>query len=501
MDLDGSNESGAALQDSETTGNGGAVYVETNGTATITGGVINGNTAANGAGVYLNWSNADNHAILNLSGDPDFGGTDRKGGNDTDKDDLKGTDGNFVRKDSNDSSFKTDNKEPTNGSKAYPKDGNLYLVRQDIFIPGTAQPHTAIRVTGEITSGDGTIWVWADNKTDTVNHYEMLKQFAVYTGNGTLQDASMRAFRNAQPDSVSNCGGDYLTGQKGEAINNWECIYWTGGFDVVFLKTDSFGGWGTDASGNKISEGLPGAVFTLYTDEACATPYVMTFTDGTGQTTKNASSPSSDGKATYKDKNGNTVTLLKGEVLLSKVSPRIFYLKETTPPSGYNRDENKTTVYQVEVSGTGGLTMRKKDADGKYTVEVFKEKRREVTVNGVTTDLIQYVVMNTPEAERKVILRKVNDKHGAVPGAEFQILRYDRSPVSGTDVNGTVTTTFTSGASGVFFVGNLPYGTYYLHETAPVEKWFILTVNENGYGYKQANQTIINELKAETTAP
>ena len=468
---------GATLQNAETTGNGGAVYVSTRASATFSGGTINGNTAARGAGFYLAWDSADNHAILNLTGEPSFGGTDRKGGDSTDKDDLMGTEGNFVRRDS---SFKTEtDKEPTNGSKPYHKDNaGYYLVRQDIYIHDTATPHNAIRVTGEITSGDGTIWVWAQGNNEGNNHYEMLKQFAVFDGDGidlsdNAKETSMKAFRNAQPDSNTNCGGDYLTGQKGDDVNGWKCIYWTGGFDVVFLKTDAYGGWKLD-NGNKISEGLPGAVFTLYTDEVCTTPYVMTFTSGTGQTTKSAFSISSDGTATYKDKNGNSVTLEKGEVLLSKVPPKIFYLKETTPPSGYNRDENKTTVYQVEVSSTGELTMRKKDASGEYK-EIFKEKRREMTENGVQTDLIQYVVMNIPEAERKVILRKVvKNSYEALQGAQFQISRYD-----GTQVSSNNETTFTSGANGVYFIDRLPYGVYYLHETAPVDKWFFLVISND----------------------
>ena len=510
-------ESGANLQNSKTTGNGGAVfaasgssivmiggrirnneavdggavYVALNASMTMANevltngsvlrGTINGNAATdNGAGIYLAWEDANNHAVLYISGEPYFGGTGTNAEGNIIVVDANGNPlGNFVRKGAD---FKTDpNKEPTNGSKEYRKDNqDYYLVRQDIYIPGTAKPHNAIRVTGEITSGDGTIWVWANDwawedetQKSTVNHYEMLKQFAVFDGDGIgMSDAhkenSMKAFRNAQPDSLTNCGGDYLTGQKGDDVNGWKCIYWTGGFDVVFLKTDAYGGWKTDTNGNKISEGLPGAVFTLYTDEACTSTYVMTFTSGDGVTSKSALSTSSDGTATYKDKNGRSVTLEKGEVLLSKIPPKTFYLKETTPPSGYNRVENKTTVYQVEVSSTGGLTMRKKDASGEYK-EIFKEKRREVTENGVQTDLVQYVVMNIPEAERKVILRKVADgNYTAISGKEFKIYSFD----------GTEKASGTSLSSGVFWIGKLPFGTYYLHETSP-DKWFTLTVGKD----------------------
>ena len=461
--------SGAALQNSETTGNGGAVYVAAGGTATVSGGTISSNAAANGAGIYLVWNNANEFAVLNLSGDPSFGGTDRITQADLENsadegktvDDLKGEEGNFVRKDAD---FKTDDKEPTNGGKQYRKDGDSYLVRQDIYIAGTAEPHNAIRVTDAITSGDGMIWVWADN----VNHYDMLKQFAVFYGNGTslnddVKETTMNAFRNAQPDSLTNCGGDYLTGQKGE-VSNW--IYWTGGFDVVFLKTDGYGGRKTEEH-----EGLPGAEFTLYTDEECTTPFEMTFLDE-----KRATTVSSDGTAEYKDKNGNTVTLEKGEVLLSKVPPKTFYMKETAPPEGYNRDENKNTIYKVTISGTGELSMMRKGSDDTDYVEVFKELRQRIG-----DDLTQYVVIDISETERKVILRKVNETYTSLQGAEFQIFRYDGTRLlSGTEGSGT----YTSTANGVYFIDKLPYGTYYLYEkTAPTGytsgKWFTLTVGND----------------------
>ena len=208
----------------------------------------------------------------------------------------------------------------------------------------------------------------------------------------------------------------------------------------------------------------------------------MTFT-GTTNDGKRATTVSSDGTATYKDKNGNVVTLEKGEVLLSKVPPKTFYLKETTPVTGYDRDENKTTIYQIEISSTGGLTMRRKRTGETTYTEAFKEIRQRTAGN-----LEQYVVMNTPEAERKVILRKVSGSYASLQGAEFQIFRYDGTPVSSIDINGPATTTFESGVNGVYFIDKLSYGTYYLYEKkAPSGytdgKWFTLTVsgdNTNG---------------------
>ena len=259
------------------------------------------------------------------------------------------------------------------------------------------------------------------------------------------------------------------------------------------MKTDSYG------------EALPGATFTLYTDEACTTPYLMTFTSLANGTSKTSESVSSDGSVFYKDKNGALVQLVKGEVLLPKLPPKTFYMKETLPPIGFVRDENTSTVYQVTVSDQGELTMKKKGSSGAYT-EVYKEKRREVVVDGRIVDLIQYVVMNIPTAEREVILRKVNEEFVPLAGAEFEILRYDRTHVSGTDINGNTVTTFVSGESGVYFCGPLPFGTYYVHETKnargqEVDIWFILTVSADGVGYEQEGGAISREISQETTKP
>ena len=144
-------------------------------------------------------------------------------------------------------------------------------------------------------------------------------------------------------------------------------------------------------------------------------------------------------------------------------------------PFAYKLDE---TVYRVEISDKGVLTMKKKDAAGAYNTEVFKVKTKEATETSAAE--YQYRVLNTSEGERKIILRKVNDSFAAVKNAVFQIFRFDGTPVSsGIDGSGNPVTTFTSTDSGVYFIGKLPYGIYYLHETAPAEKWFILTVDSD----------------------
>jgi len=426
---------------------GGAVYIAAdNRVFNLSGGTIEGNKAPTGAGIYIAESEGK-AGKLNISGNPSFGS------------------GNF--------STTATASGSTNAGAAYPNG------RQDIYIAGTGDPLTSINVTGAITSGDGTIWVWADN----VNHYDMLKQFAVLDdsltktegGNKVIdttkitEDAlenTMKAFRNAQPDSLTNCGGDYLTGQKGEVITN---IYWTGGFDVVFMKTDGFG------------DGLAGATFTLYTDETCNTPFEMTFVGSTPTTDdgKRSTTTSSDGTKTYKDKAGNTVTLFKGEVLLSKVAPKIYYMKETQAPDGFELD---TTVYQVTVDSTGELQIHRKSSDAatSYDVEVYKKVTRTITDGQTTQDVLQYIIQNESLMKRRVVLRKVvQNSYESLAGARFRIFRADLTEVTdgqpvyasgdslptGKNI-GDSKGYYESVDSGVYFVNQLPHGFYYLVEIA-----------------------------------
>ena len=123
--------------------------------------------------------------------------------------------------------------------------------------------------------------------------------------------------------------------------------------------------------------------------------------------------------------------------------------------------------------------------------------------------------MNISTVERRAILRKVSNAFTSLEGAEFEVLRYDRTPVSGTDRSGAATTSFTSTENGVYFVDMLPLGTYYLHETRIPSgyqevtsggdgNWFILTVSESGVGYERetgTGTTLENTLRPEAAEP
>ena len=107
-------------------------------------------------------------------------------------------------------------------------------------------------------------------------------------------------------------------------------------------------------------------------------------------------------------------------------------------------------------------------------------------------DIATYGIMNISTVERKAILKKTNTTYIPLEDAEFEILRYDRTATVWNE--GQLTR---SGAGGVFFIGNLPYGYYYLHETGYPQGvqgngedgwWYTIKVDDEGITYVGPNQ-------------
>lgn len=100
------------------------------------------------------------------------------------------------------------------------------------------------------------------------------------------------------------------------------------------------------------------------------------------------------------------------------------------------------------------------------------------------------------EGSRKVILRKVEkDTYKPIAGAKFTIYNGKTSTAPIT-VNGVPLANLDSTSSGVFYIGELPYGTYYIKETTvPSDykasygdgenryNWFVLTVSADSMNY------------------
>lgn len=499
---------GATLRNSFVDGNGGAVNAIAGTTVYLTGGEISDNSSrssdsgsadgnGNGAGIYL-----AKGSRLYLSGSPSF---------------------------SNNVSDATLPDDAKNGGYNYTQ------ARQDIYLAGVAdegQALTSITLTGNLPDNylAGSIWVWAEGDDNTQpNHYYMLKQFAVVSFTGTISEATCKAFRNARADADTDCGGDYLTGQTGDNIGANRCLYWTGGFDFVFRKIDSFG------------NPLDGAVFTLYRADAAGNAIA---TDNNGQRIAyQVSGPGGKTDATAKSDDiaadsavtvkytADGITIFDravygdGLVRFEKIPPGTYFLVETTKPNADPSDSSTAAprytpteeMYRVVLDGKGWYTISVAENEGSGTQWTEAPRTRfsndgnsrytVSTTPGTADSMDVYSILNVSPYARKVILRKVKDgSYQALQDAQFTLYHIDMQTVvsvrhseGGTERLETLQD-LEAQSSGVFWIGQLPYGVYYLKETRNAEGentqlWFVLTVNENGVGYRETDGTISNKLE------
>lgn len=433
---------GATLQNSTVKEYGGAIYLGSKAEATVTGGTITGNKAANGAGIYVS---AD--AKLKISGNINFGGSGVVG------ESLSTTSGNF-------STTPISGTNPTNATMSYA------YGRQDIYLAETEDDDPKMLfVTGELTGGDGTIWLWAESE----NHYGKNRDFAEVTSPALLTETTMHAFRNAREDSVTACGTKYLTGQVGTK-QNW--IAWTGGINVNFRKVDGFG------------KELAGAKFQLFTNLEC--------------------------NESVMNKEGQPVTAIsdeKGVVTFETVSSGIYYVQEVAVPKDENGNDlyvRNTNTYILLVGKeyvkvpeasdkiTGawanvllGIKQEEIDDQRNAYTEIFNDTavygeenpyKREVTdyamfrletKNNVTRyttlpDIARIGIVNYSTTKRPVILSKINTVLMPLSGGKFTLRGLDGVEIENDNLKD-------SDESGVFFVGLLSVGTYLLEETqAPI---------------------------------
>ena len=261
------------------------------------------------------------------------------------------------------------------------------------------------------------------------------------------------------------------------------------GYEIKFKKTDGCG------------QALQGATFQLFTDDGCTTAY-----ETSDHTTITGTSDSN------------------GVVQLSdKVPDGVYYMKETEAPSGYAASSNiyillvGEEMLTVPDQTTGSLwasdkvlaNINQNDIDSQtnkyddlysdndnlydqYAIFLIKDVSTDPNSTSMkadsTPDIADKGILNDSLNQPWVILDKIDGSdRNPLPGATFELLRHDLSKVGNT---------YESGAGGgAFYVGSLPVGIYYVHETdAPTGYqeniniadgtnegwWWRLTVNPDG---------------------
>ena len=167
-------------------------------------------------------------------------------------------------------------------------------------------------------------------------------------------------------------------------------------------------------------------------------------------------------------------------------------------------------IYRVTIANDGTPTIEKKElkeADTAY-VEAYKVVTKAATLTEPAA--YQYHLMNTSSIERKVILRKVAENtYASLKDAKFRIFRADLTEVTEDRLAAGY---YQSESSGIYFIGKLPLGKYYLVETgAPtvtgdtnpytgnIGKVFVLSVTSDGAMQKELGKTVTGDPSSNGT--
>ena len=196
--------------------------------------------------------------------------------------------------------------------------------------------------------------------------------------------------------------------------------------------------------------------------------------------------------------------------------PFIMYRDDGTPDGNW-RAKYQFSYFAIgpqDIDESDKLHRKYDDSLAMYlkmTEDGVAFANNEQMVNALTSYSLGLYVVYSGEPEitgaRRVILRKVNSSFETFDGARFEISKTPGGPPAA-DAAGTTLSNMQSYASGVFYAGEMNYGTYYVKETAPPSgysvpgegKYFIITVDDAGVGYHYLDDNDVEKVTNEVTA-
>ncbi|SDB14972.1 SpaA isopeptide-forming pilin-related protein [Butyrivibrio sp. INlla16] len=189
----------------------------------------------------------------------------------------------------------------------------------------------------------------------------------------------------------------------------------------------------------------------------------------------------------------------EGEVKF-EIPAGTYYMKEVKAPDNYTfdctkyvdlgdgpaagDDDAKPCIYRIvvgsEAATDAGITLA---VDEEFRIQRMKD----ATHVDDTLDVKEYGIMNISKKHERIILKKESTDGSPLEGATFDIIRPDRSYYR---------KNLSSGAAGGLNISDLPYGYYYLYESAAPSgyvgsgKYYKLTIDENGKTLSAAADSI-----------
>jgi hypothetical protein len=164
-------------------------------------------------------------------------------------------------------------------------------------------------------------------------------------------------------------------------------------------------------------------------------------------------------------------------------------------------------MYMIDLNPKGYYTITKvevgEDTD-KNPTYTNKGPAPTETLSFGTDTVDVALAINVDARTRKVILKKVDGTNTPLKDKYFTVKYSDKQTV--VKVDGVPLEKLKSGVGGAFWIGKLPFGTYYMEEfdsdaaTATITKYFKFKVDENGVSKPEGtNWTLTNKLDESPT--